>query len=303
MVPCYYPGNVPSALTLARCLDQRGVRTVIVANSFEASGLLLAEELGAGVEVLHPGSNLGFGGAVNLVLDECASGGDGWMWVVNDDVSVAQQDVETMLRATSDVQSDVALVAGAAPNAQAMSPPGLVRGALRVAGLAPLERRLGRLFDRIDLKPTPDVRVAPEGAQIPFWFVALRQEPLLNIGGFDARAPLYFEDVILQGRLRAGGWRLAVVAVGAEHIGSASGNRAAAFALPAAAAGYLAWMSETRRSPKVARLTLLLTCAVGLPAVLLRRGRLRRDLAIGLLKVMAWAVRPRPVTLPWRATS
>ncbi|MDH4017504.1 MAG: glycosyltransferase family 2 protein [Actinomycetota bacterium] len=150
------------------------------------------------VEVVASPTNLGYAGALNLVLDRCAGR---YVGLFNMDI-VAEPGWLAPLVEHLDASPNVAAVNpmlllddGARVNATGLD--------LHVTGLA-FNRGLGRPRDEM-----PGAPFDVEGAQGAA--VVCRREVLLRLGGLDERGFLYHEDVRLSWALRSMGFAMACV--------------------------------------------------------------------------------------------
>lgn len=157
-----------------------------------------------GVEVVRPGSNLGFGGACVLGIRRALAGGAGWVWFVNNDAEPERSCLGELL------------AAGAAePRAGILSPVIVHSGGTGFwyAG-GDLARRSLQVTHRArPARETPhDVSFVTGCA----WLV--RREFIEECGPLDDSLFMYFEDVDWSLRAQAAGWRtLLVPAARAVH--------------------------------------------------------------------------------------
>jgi len=150
-----------------------------------------------GVEVVRPGSNLGFGGACVLGIRRALAGGAGWVWFVNNDAEPERSCLGELL------------AAGAAePRAGILSPVIVHSGGTGFwyAG-GDLARRSLQVTHRArPARETPhDVSFVTGCA----WLV--RREFIEECGPLDASLFMYFEDVDWSLRAQAAGWRTLLV--------------------------------------------------------------------------------------------
>lgn len=150
------------------------------------------------IEVVASPENLGYAGALNLVLDRCAGRHVG---LFNMDVIAEPGWLEPMVRyldATPDmggVNPLLLLADGESVNATGLE--------LHVTGLG-FNRDLGRPRGEIPSEP-----FAVDGLQGAA--LLCRRDVLLRLGGLDERGFLYHEDVRLSWALRSMGYRMACV--------------------------------------------------------------------------------------------
>ena len=184
----------------------------------------------ADVTVVEPGSNLGYGGAVNFAasrLDDRF----GWILVANPDAALQPDTISSLLA-----------VASEAPRAGALGPKltdaaGLVYPSARE--FPALRTGIGHALFANRWPSNPwsrryrgEGRASNESFRETGWLsgalLLLRREAFDEIGGFDDAFFMYFEDVDLGRRLAASGWTsIYVTSTTAVHTGASSTRRAA----------------------------------------------------------------------------
>lgn len=187
---------------LASCLHE-----IIVVDNESTDGT--AELLAArpDLRLVRSGENLGFAAGNNLAFD-LARGR--YVMLINPDARILAGDVGRAL-ATLEGRSDVAIVGGRVLDAEGRDGesahpfPGFLRQWLVRSGLLHRLRRspLARLVDPIWARPCAPRRVD----WMPGAFLLARRSTLTEVGGFDERFFLYWEEVDLFRRLRATGRR------------------------------------------------------------------------------------------------
>jgi GT2 family glycosyltransferase len=184
---------VTSLLAAAAAADSK-IRLVIVDNASEDGSATAAAGLGP-VEVVAMATNGGFGSAANAGIDATSCD---WVALVNPDATVAPDALAAFLELEGGLPANVGVVA---PQIRFASD----RMTLNSAGLEVDE--LGAGYGRLVGHPATD---ADEPA---FVFAAsgtgafLRRSMLDEVGHFDERYFLYFEDVDLCWRAQARGWK------------------------------------------------------------------------------------------------
>jgi N-acetylglucosaminyl-diphospho-decaprenol L-rhamnosyltransferase len=185
---------------------------VIVDNGRAASSLPAAVR--AGVEIIETGRNLGYAGGMNVGIERALQAGATSIALLNDDVVVQPGWLDPLL---AELERDPA-VGGVQPK---LVYPGLPR---RVNSLgvtlgpdgAGTDVGIGELDDDRALEPR-DIELFTGGA------VLLRAEFLRQVGLFDKRYFMYYEDVDLGLRGRAAGWRYRCAPTSwVEHRGGAT---------------------------------------------------------------------------------
>ncbi len=181
------------------------------------------------VRLFATGGNLGYGNAVNRAVAQLA-GGDEWVIVANPDVQWGPGSIDALLDAAARWPRAAALGplirdpdGSVYPSARHL--PSLVRGGMH-AVLGPLwpTNPWSRTYRQERLEPSE----RPVG-----WLsgscLLLRRAAFDQVGGFDERYFMYFEDVDLCDRLGTAGW-LSVYVPSAEvlhHKGHATGRQSA----------------------------------------------------------------------------
>jgi N-acetylglucosaminyl-diphospho-decaprenol L-rhamnosyltransferase len=233
--------------------------------------------------VLEPGSNLGFGRAVNRVARESAGT---WLLACNADTALEPGALEAMVRA------------GAAPRTACVAPRLLLPGGATQHSVHPLPTvpftlafnlGLGALSRRLAERWCLDGAWDPErGREVPWAIGAcllLRRDAFVAVGGFDERQWMYAEDLDLGWRLRVAGWstRYEPAARVRHEAGAATGQ---AFG-PAPAARF---MTETYAvlARRRGRARALLTASLNLLGAALR---------------LAWMAPLATTSRRWRASA
>jgi GT2 family glycosyltransferase len=197
-------------------------RVIVVDNGRAASSRLAATALGDQVEVIVTGSNLGFAGGMNVGIDRALTHGATAVALLNDDATVSVGWLEP-LAAELDVDERIGAVqplllfAGVPPTINSLGVELGRDGAGRDIGYG---RLLPSGADGASSIAAHDIQIFTGGA------VLLSRRFLADVGRFDERFFLYYEDVDLA--LRGGelGWRYRCVpASTVVHIGSVSTAR------------------------------------------------------------------------------
>lgn len=211
VIPTYAGSGSDRVAALSESFGALGWTVVVVANSAGANAGLTNHCLGHDVEVLDPGSNLGFGGAANRALErpfDC-------VLIVNDDAVLGPEFDLTPADAVRQLaEAGVGLRSFASELRSSGPPYPTAFGVLaRVAGLWGITQRLGRR--RTDLSD-----------QFQFFCVLVSAPLWHELGGFDTEHfPLYFEDADLLHRLQESGASADQVVADISHLGSQTTRR------------------------------------------------------------------------------
>jgi GT2 family glycosyltransferase len=193
---------------LYAAIGQRDIEVIVVDNASRDGSADRVAAAFPQVRLLRSPVNLGFAAANNLGFRE-ASGR--YLILLNPDALVAADTLERAIR-QMEAQPQVGLAGGrllgpdGADQPSARLFPSLLNEFLVLSGLAarfPRSRLCGR-FDRTWADPA----VAAEVDWVPGAFSILRHELVTELGGFDERFFLYYEEVDLCRRLRARGWKI-----------------------------------------------------------------------------------------------
>ena len=205
---------------LPRVLDDLGrqtlapARTIVVDNASSDGTADLVRERYPGVEVIEPGSNLGFAAGNNLAVR--AAGDCDLIALLNPDAFPEPRWLEALVR-EADAHPDHAFFASRMMSAQ---DPDELDGSGDVyhpSGLAQRRHHGMRLADAPAALEPGEVFAACAGAAL------YRRESFLGAGGFDESFGSFLEDVDLAFRLRLTGQRGRYVADSVVlHVGSAS---------------------------------------------------------------------------------
>jgi len=205
------------------------VATIRVVNNAPDDGLAELRESET-VTVLEPGSNLGYGRAVNFAvaqLDDSV----GWILVANPDVVLQPDTLGRLLAVAAESNKVGALGPKLTDAAGAVYPSARELPALRTGiGHALLANRWptnpwSRRYRGENRTMTESFR---ETGWLSGALLLIRREAFEDIGGFDDAFFMYFEDVDLGRRLADSGWSsLYVTGATAIHTGAHSTRRAA----------------------------------------------------------------------------
>jgi len=196
---------------------------IVVDNaSRDGSADMLAQEF-PHIKLIRGESNLGFANANNLAAREAL----GRYWVLlNPDAVLPEGAIEQSVT-RMDAETDIAMAGGRLlgedgsdqPSARLF--PSLMIEFLTLSGLAaryPHSRFFGQ-FDRTWADPGVESQVD----WVPGAFAILRRETLDQVGFFDPRFFLYYEEVDLCRRIHAAGWKIMYwPALRIMHIGGES---------------------------------------------------------------------------------
>ncbi len=283
--------NLDSGEALARCVEslhEAGVWRVVVVDNAVPPGRA-RRVLGAepGVEIVEPGTNLGYGSGANRGAGACTAE---LLVVCNPDVVV---DREALVHLVDALDSDrgVGLVGPLVlerdgtryPSTRRF--PSLLDGAGHaLAGLLAPNNRFTRRYRMEDENPAETAKVDWVSGS----FMLLRRSVFEDLGGFDEAYFMYGEDVDLCWRAHMAGWGVAYVpSAHITHLGGITTRRAP----------YRMLASHHRSALRFAARTLTGPRRLALPAVALALGmRLIAEVARELAHSAAG--RPTGASLP-----
>jgi GT2 family glycosyltransferase len=247
---------------------------VVVDNASRDDSARIAEEFAPQVRLIRNASNVGFGRGVNQGIAASAAP---LVLIMNPDCCLAAGAIAT-LRAALRAQPRCAI---AGP--RILDPDGAVQGSARgdpdmFTGLFGRTTLLRRLLPGIGVskRNVIDVAEAKAGATLVVdWLsgacMLARREALQEVGGFDERYFLYWEDADLCRRLRGRGWHVRYVpgASAVHQVGHSSRTARAASVRAFHRSAYLYYVTHVapgRLSPKrpLARALLAARCWVRL---------------------------------------
>lgn len=179
------------------------------------------------VEVLSPGRNLGYGRAHNLAITTATAP---CHLVLNPDVLL---DEEVLLQGLDflDANPDVVALSPDAVDGQGRqlylckTYPSLLDLALRGFAPAWLQRRFARRLHRYECRAPVDAQQQADVALISGCFMLCRTPQLQELGGFDSRYFLYFEDFALSLALGKLGRLVYLPSLRIVHYGGHTGRK------------------------------------------------------------------------------
>lgn len=192
-------------------------RILVSDNASDDGTVKLLRERVPGAEFLLNPRNGGFGYGNNRALEVCRTD---YMLLLNSDASIEAEDLEVLART---LRGNTAL-AGVQPLLRLWGWPMVTLS----AGCSMNEYGRGYDIDSMHFQPFPD-RSAKKVPCITAALSLFRTDALRKVGGFDERMFMYFEDIDLSLRLRAGGMDLLLQpeAEGLHMMGASSGREAA----------------------------------------------------------------------------
>ena len=209
----HYQGadNTRACLKSLRELDYPSFQILVTDNgSPDKSGDLLATEF---PQCHHNknSDNLGFAGGSNSSVNWCIERGAKWIWILNNDTVVDKQALTELMKVAD--REDRAGILGAA-----VFTPG--KNGYSRSGIGQINFTKAKTFERGVIDDTAS-SIACQ------WLsgcnMLIRAEAFSQIGGFDEKYFLYFEDTDLCWRMNAAGWTcLFVPPAVIKHEGSAS---------------------------------------------------------------------------------
>lgn len=186
--------TVPSGLRFHIVVVDNGSRPDDVAALEEALRPMLAH----GVELLRQSENLGFAGGCNVVLELAAARGAEFVWLVNSDAQVPQQNTLALLLAYM----------GSHPECGAVSPqlclPEAPHKTYFSGSYHDWTRRISVRVD--EARCLAEEQERPFDMWVPGTALFLRQAALAQVGMLNEQYFAYYEDDDICTRLASGGW-------------------------------------------------------------------------------------------------
>jgi len=218
--------NYNSGRWLARCIENLRGRNgssppvIIIDNASGDGSIDILPEM-PGVTVRRAHRNLGFGRGVNQALRSVRTE---YLLIINPDCLLVPASLARLVEEL-DRHPEVALVSGRVFDMRGVEQRGsrrrLPSRSLVLSEVLPFSRSNG-----IDLTHEP----APDGPSdveaVSGACMLARTSALAQIGGFDPRFHMHFEDLDAMARLREAGWRIRLVpSVFVSHAGGVSSRR------------------------------------------------------------------------------
>lgn len=220
IVIVHYGDSDTTCAAVGRCTVMDAASVTVVDNSANMPA-------SPSCEVIDPGRNIGFGAAANL---GARHGSAPWVLILNPDVELTAATARALVRAL-ELEPQIAALA---PPLRYPNGDGQVNGGQFSGWSRELSRCVGagaRLRGlRSRLRPEARPRRGDGPAFARAWVSAaallVRRAAFEQVGGFDERFFLYYEDEDLCRRLRAAGWRVAVGGAGeaVHEVGGSSGS-------------------------------------------------------------------------------
>lgn len=301
VLPTYAVSQFENARRTAQLAADHGFMPVIVCNS-ATTAAAFADHPSA----LSPEMNTGYGGAANLVADIVTFE---TMVLCNDDLHFTDGAMQQLYAAVSELSDgNPATILGFLPQdrPRLIRLPGLLGVVALVSGLSAVSRRYwdkltGRSYSLYRSSVGDKARSLPDPLGFPFVCVAITSEAWRGLGGFDARFPLYFEDMDLLARAHRSATMQVRVALGdCHHLHSASARTQMLYVLPLLSVGARNYLQLHLGLP---RLGAALVVTAGLIIRALSRFPVRAHRTTELRAILralkaAWSARPGPMP-PW----
>lgn len=209
--------------TLFQHQGELSLRTIVVDNASEdGSADMVAAEF-PDVTLIRGTVNLGFGPANNRGLEQATGR---YIVLLNSDAFIEEDTLKQSVQ-RMDAEPDVGLAGGQLvgrdgewqPSARMF--PSLLNECLTISGLS-ARRPQSRFFGRVD-RTWADPLEPADVDWVPGAYSIIRASVLDQIGGFDERFFLYFEEVDLCRRIKAAGYRIVYwPEIRVVHIGGES---------------------------------------------------------------------------------
>lgn len=192
-------------------LDYRPFQILITDNcSPDKSGTLLHAEFPECHYQLLP-DNKGFAGGSNASVNYCIEHGAEWVWILNNDTTLDSDSLGKLLSVAE--KQPAAAVLGAA----VFTP---TESGFHQSGIGQIDFAKAKTYERgaVDQSQESIMCQWLSGSNM-----LIRSKAFKEIGGFDEKFYLYFEDTDLCWRLKEGNWNcLFVPSAKLKHIGNAS---------------------------------------------------------------------------------
>jgi N-acetylglucosaminyl-diphospho-decaprenol L-rhamnosyltransferase len=242
---------------LDSCLDaattMAGVGDVVVVDNSHSDGCADVVREYAGVRLVRPGANLGFGAGANIGVAACSTD----TVVLNADARLADGALEA-LSTTLRRWPRAAVIGPRLVDEDGRLQPSCARfptagrlivhqtGLWKLFARTPLRARAQPFFDRGTESEVPWVLGAA---------LLVRREAFLAVGGFDPAFFMYFEEVDLCRRLADRGWSTVFTPTATvSHVGGASTRRDPGAMQREMYRSVAAYMRRHRRDPGLLRL-------------------------------------------------
>jgi len=179
------------------------------------------------LDVISGHGNIGFGQAHNLVIHRCDSE---YYLILNPDVIVDDKALSAGIRYLQDTPTAVAvspaiLDGKGAPESGCKRYPGVLDFALRGFAPAWLKQRFGKRLAHYEMRDIASDQIFADVPIISGCFMLFRHTALRQLGGFDPRYFLYFEDFDLSIRARAVGKLSYLPQMRITHLGGKSAQK------------------------------------------------------------------------------
>jgi len=218
--------NYNSGRWLARCIENlrgRGGNSpgvIVIDNASSDGSVDILPEL-PGVVVRRAHRNLGFGRGVNQALRSVRTD---YLLIINPDCLLVPASLARLIEEL-DAHPDVAMAAGRVFDMRGIEQRGsrrrLPTRAQVLSEVLPFRQANG-----IDLTHEPAPEAPTDVEAVSGACMLVRSAALEQIGGFDPRFHMHFEDLDAMARLRGAGWRIRLVpSVFVSHAGGVSSRR------------------------------------------------------------------------------
>jgi GT2 family glycosyltransferase len=235
-----------------------GITPIVFCNSAGA----LARAQTAGLEgILSRGKNVGYGNAANMA----AEGREfSWLILCNDDLEIELADFDRFIEIVRSQSSSepwaIGLISWTEPDRPSL--PGLKSVFANLSLLAATKNRMTVIKRRP--ASTPRLAEVPKRTAFPFVCAALSAGSWKATGGFDARYPLYFEDMdYLRRACEIPEHRFGLVRARVRHAGSTSARATLDWSIP-----ILAWSAFQYLMRSSHQLPILILSPLGLALVI-----------------------------------
>jgi hypothetical protein len=300
VIPVYTTGQLLNVRRTTDLAARQGFTPVVVCNSQATATALANDPLSMSI-----GRNTGYGGAANLVAERYDFD---TILLCNDDLVFTEPGMKLLHAGVTQLSlTGGAAILGLLPKERTRITPiptvpvtlALVSGFSTVTRRY-AERRAVRNLQNVSLDPSHDPVLLGDGLAFPFVCVALTRKAWDQLGRFDDRFPLYFEDTDILARASKEAIPVHVALGECTHNSSSSSRTVVPYIVPLMAVGARNYLRLHRRVSSLMASCLVTVALVAraLGWVPLRRDRLTELRAVARAIVAVWSSQSTAMP-PW----